>query len=57
MKTIKFRSATVPCLGVFLFGLLGTIGFFVCGDCEGGYIIPAKNLIAGNGWVDENSQL
>ena len=67
MKRIKCRSATVSCLGVFLFGLLVTIGFFSvapesllakpCGDCEGGYIIPAKNLIAGNGWVDENSQL
>ena len=67
MKTTKFRSATVSCLGVFLFVLLVTIGFFSvalesllakpCGDCEGGHINPAKNLIAGNDWVDENSQL
>ena len=55
MKRTKCRSAAVSCLGVFLFGLLVTIGFFSvapesllakpCGDCEGGYIIPAKNLL------------
>ena len=25
-----------------------------CGDCEGGYIIVAKNLIEGKGLVDKN---